>query len=100
MQNLIIVLLWSHYRTLLQVEDEKETLEQTLKVRTLQRNERKKQRTWFDEQTRIYKNAVIAEFLRFLLEDNYTETQLETSIINLPLTKKSKKLWIFFQSMV
>ena len=28
------------------------------------------------------KNPVIAKFLGFSLEDNYTETELETSIIN------------------
>lgn len=34
------------------------------------------------EQTRIYKKPLIAEFLGFSLEDTYTETELETSIIN------------------
>ena len=106
-----ILLSWSHYRTLLQVEDEKarewyekETLEQTWNVRTLQRNvssqyyyrllksqvkepvieemKEKNKEHYLMNKLEFIKNPVIAEFLGFSLEDTYTETELETSIIN------------------
>ena len=106
-----ILLSWSHYRTLLQVEDEKarewyekETLEQTWNVRTLQRNvssqyyyrllksqvkepviqemKEKNKEHYLMNKLEFIKNPVIAEFLGFSLEDKYTETELETSIIN------------------
>ena len=106
-----IILSWSHYRTLLQVEDEKarewyekETLEQTWNVRTLQRNvssqyyyrllksqakepviqemKEKNKEHYLMNKLEFIKNPVIAEFLGFSLDDNYTETELETSIIN------------------
>ena len=106
-----ILLSWSHYRTLLQVEDEKarnwyekETLEQTWNVRTLQRNvssqyyyrllksqvkepvieemKEKNKEYYLMNKLEFIKNPVIAEFLGFSLEDSYTETELETSIIN------------------
>lgn len=105
------LLSWTHYRTLLQVEDEnartwyeKETLEQTWNVRTLQRNvssqyyyrllksqvkepvieemKAKNKEHYLMNKLEFIKNPVIAEFLGFSLEDNYTETELETSIIN------------------
>ena len=97
--------------TLLQVEDEKarewyekETLEQTWNVRTLQRNvssqyyyrllksqakepvieemKEKNKEHYLMNKLEFIKNPVIAEFLGFSLEDTYTETELETSIIN------------------
>jgi len=106
-----ILLSWSHYRTLLQVEDEKarkwyekETAEQTWSVRTLQRNissqyyyrllksqvkesvieemEEKNKKHYLINKLEFIKNPVIAEFLGYSLEDSYTETELETSIIN------------------
>ncbi len=64
-----IVLSWSHYRTLLQIEDEKV-------------------RDWYAkkhylmDKLEFIKNPIIAEFLGYSLEDKYTETELETSIIN------------------
>lgn len=106
-----VLLSWSHYRTLLQVEDEKarqwyekETLEQTWNVRTLQRNissqyyyrllksqaeevvikemKDKNKEHYLMSKLEFIKNPVVAEFLGFSLGDNYTETELETSIIN------------------
>lgn len=106
-----ILLSWSHYRTLLQVEDEKarlwyekETAEQTWSVRTLQRNissqyyyrllksqvsepvikemKEKNKKDYLMEKLEFVKNPLIAEFLGFSLEDSYTETELEKSIIN------------------
>lgn len=106
-----ILLSWSHYRTLLQVEDEKarewyekETLEQTWSVRILQRNissqyyyrllksqvkepvmeemKGKNKEHYLMDKLEFIKNPLIAEFLGFSLEDTYTETELETSIIN------------------
>lgn len=68
------LLSWSHYRTLLQVLDkearewyENEALGQTWSVRTLQRN---------------ISSQFIAEFLGYSLDDSFTETELESSIIN------------------
>ena len=105
------LLSWSHYRTLLQVLDkearewyEKEALTQTWSVRTLQRNissqyyyrllksqvkepvieemKEKNKEHYLMDKLEFVKNPLIAEFLGFSLEDNYTETELETSIIN------------------
>ena len=106
-----ILLSWTHYKTLLQVPDEKarewyekETAEQTWSVRTLQRNissqyyyrllksqikepvieemKEKNKEHYLMDKLEFVKNPLIAEFLGFSLEDNYTETELETSIIN------------------
>lgn len=106
-----ILLSWTHYKTLLQVEDikarewyAKETAEQTWSVRTLQRNissqyyyrllksqvkepvieemKEKNKEHYLMEKLEFIKNPLIAEFLGFSLEDTYTETELETSIIN------------------
>ena len=106
-----ILLSWTHYKTLLQVEDEKarlwyekETAEQTWSVRTLQRNistqyyyrllksqvkqpvieemKEKNKEHYLMDKLEFVKNPLIAEFLGFSLEDSYTETELETSIIN------------------
>ncbi len=105
------ILSWTHYKILLQVEDkkarkwyEKETFEQTWSVRTLQRNissqyyyrllksqikeplikemKQKNKNHYLMNKLEFIKNPVIAEFLGFSLEDTYTETELETSIIN------------------
>lgn len=105
------ILSWTHYKILLQVEDEKarewyekETAEQTWSVRTLQRNissqyyyrllksqvkeavieEMKDQNKehYLMDKLEFIKNPLIAEFLGFSLEDTYTETELETSIIS------------------
>ena len=105
------LLSWTHYKTLLQVEDEqarqwyeKETFEQTWSVRTLQRNissqyyyrllksqikepviqemKEKNKEHYLIDKLEFVKNPVIAEFLGFSIEDSYTETELETSIIN------------------
>ena len=105
------LLSWSHYRTLLQVLDkearewyEKEALGQTWSVRTLQRNissqyyyrllksqvkepvveEMKKvnENQYLMNKLEFVKNPVIAEFLGYSLDSEFTETELETSIIN------------------
>lgn len=106
-----MLLSWTHYKTLLQVEDKKarewyakETAEQTWSVRTLQRNissqyyyrllksqvkepvieemKEKNKEHYLMDRLEFIKNPLIAEFLGFSLEDTYTETELETSIIN------------------
>ena len=106
-----ILLSWTHYKTLLQVPDEKarewyekETAEQTWSERTLQRNissqyyyrllksqvkepvieemKEKNKEHYLVDKLEFVKNPLIAEFLGFSLEDSYTETELETSIIN------------------
>lgn len=106
-----ILLSWTHYRTLLQIEDEKarewyakEALEQTWSVRTLQRNvssqyyyrllksqikkpviqEMKDNTKQYElmKKLEFIKNPVMAEFLGYSLNDNFTESELETSIIN------------------
>lgn len=106
-----MLLSWTHYRTLLQVFDkqardwyEKEALEQTWSTRTLQRNietqyyyrllksqvkepvikEMKEKTKQYDllNKLEFIKNPVIAEFLGYSLDSNFTETELETSIIN------------------
>lgn len=104
------LLSWSHYRALLQVEDkhardwyEKETLEQTWGVRTLQRNissqyyyrmlQTQKQdivEQQMKELTSLYqndklefiKNPVIAEFLGLASNTDFTESDLEKSILS------------------
>ena len=105
------LLSWSHYRTLLQVFDkearewyENEALGQTWSVRTLQRNissqyyyrllksqikepvidEMKKinKNQYLMNKLEFVKNPVIAEFLGYSLDDKFTETELESSIIN------------------
>ncbi|MCD8006767.1 MAG: PDDEXK nuclease domain-containing protein [Oscillospiraceae bacterium] len=103
------LLTWSHYRTLLQVEDktardwyEKEAAEQTWSVRTLQRNissqyyyrilqtqnkglvENEMKRLTSDYQTdklEFIKNPVIAEFLGLSSNSDFTESELESSIL-------------------
>lgn len=105
-----ILLSWSHYRVLLQVNDkeardwyEKEAIEQTWSVRTLQRNissqyyyrllksqvkepviEEMKQLTGNSKYGKLefIKNPVIAEFLSLPTDTSFTETQLESSIIS------------------
>ena len=106
-----ILLSWTHYKTLLQVEDEKarlwyekETAEQTWSVRTLQRNistqyyyrllksqvkepvikemKEKNKEHYLMDKLEFVKNPLIAEFLGFSMDDSYTETELETSIIS------------------
>lgn len=106
-----MLLSWTHYRTLLQIEDEKarewytkEAFEQTWSVRTLQRNissqyyyrllksqvkepvieemKEKNKGHYLMNKLEFVKNPLIAEFLGFSLEDTYTETELETRIIN------------------
>ena len=105
------LLTWSHYRTLLQVLDkeardwyEKEAFEQTWSVRTLQRNissqyyyrllksqvkdpviQEMKEKTKENDllyKLEFVKNPVIAEFLGFSLNQSYTESELESSIIS------------------
>ncbi len=102
------VLSWSHYRTLLQVKDktardwyEKEAIEQTWSVRTLQRNistqyyyrllqsqnpnhvvmEMKEKTSKYQDKFEFIKNPVIAEFLGMNSHADYTESELEKSII-------------------
>lgn len=105
------ILTWTHYRILLQVQDkeardwyEKEALEQTWSYRTLQRNidtqyyyrllksqkkepvieemlENNKDNQKLDK-LEFVKNPVIAEFLGYTLDSSYTETELETRIID------------------
>jgi predicted nuclease of restriction endonuclease-like (RecB) superfamily len=105
------LLSWTHYRTLLQVLDkearewyEKEALSQTWSVRTLQRNistqyyyrllksqekepvieemKEKNKNNYLVNKLEFIKNPVIAEFLGYSLDDSFTETELESSIIN------------------
>ena len=105
------LLSWTHYRTLLQVLDkdardwyEKEALSQTWSARTLQRNissqyyyrllksqikepvidEMKKvnENQYLMNKLEFVKNPVIAKFLGYSLDDSFTETELESSIIN------------------
>ena len=105
------MLSWTHYRILLQVFDkkardwyEKEALEQTWSTRTLQRNidiqyyyrllksqvkepvikemEENNKEKYLINKLEFVKNPVIAEFLGYSLDSTFTETELETSIIN------------------
>ena len=101
---------WTHYRTLLQVNDkkardwyEKEAIEQTWSVRTLQRNissqyyyrmlqtndknlveqEMKELTTPYqNDKLEFVKNPVVAEFLGFSPNTDFTESDLEKSIIS------------------
>ena len=106
-----MLLSWIHYRTLLQVFDkqardwyEKEAFEQTWSTRTLQRNidtqyyyrllksqakepvikemQEKNKEHYLINKLEFVKNPVIAEFLGYSLDSDFTETELETSIIN------------------
>lgn len=105
-----ILLSWSHYNVLLQVKDkiardwyEKETYEQTWSVRTLQRNissqyyyrmlqtqnrnrvENEMKQLTADFQTdklEFIKNPVIAEFLGLSSNTDFTESELESSILS------------------
>ena len=104
------VLSWSHYRALLQVADstarswyEKEAYEQTWSVRTLQRNINtqyyyrilqsqhkelveqemlEKTSKFQNDKLEFIRNPVIAEFLGLSSNTDFTETELETSIIS------------------
>ena len=105
------ILSWTHYRVLLQVEDDlarkwysKEAYDQTWSVRTLQRNissqyyyrllksqvkepvieemKIKNQEYYLMNKLEFIKNPLIAEFLGFSVEDSFTETELESQIIN------------------
>ena len=104
------LLSWTHYRTLIQVKDEKarnwyekEAAQQAWNVRTLQRNiasqyyyrllksqvkdpvvEEMKQLTtkYQYDKLEFIKNPVIAEFLSLPTNTSFTETELETSIIS------------------
>lgn len=99
-----ILLSWSHYRILLQVNDEKarlwyenEAARQMWSVRTLQRNissqyyyrllnsqlkEKEIKNDNINERLEFVKNPVIAEFLGFKSDETFTETQLENRIIS------------------
>ena len=104
-----IILSWTHYRILLQVEDkkardwyEKEAAEQTWSVRTLQRNissqyyyrmlqtqkqelvenEMKELTAEFqNDKLEFIKNPVVAEFLGLASNTDFTESDLEKSIL-------------------
>lgn len=104
------LLSWSHYRALLQVEDEKariwyekEALNQTWSVRTLQRNissqyyyrmlQTQKQELvenemkelvgeYQNDKLEFIKNPVIAEFLGLSSNTDFTESDLEKSILS------------------
>ena len=103
------ILSWTHYRILLQVEDkkardwyEKEAAEQTWSVRTLQRNissqyyyrmlqtqkkelvenEMKELTAEFqNDKLEFIKNPVVAEFLELASNTDFTESDLEKSIL-------------------
>ena len=105
-----VILSWSHYRVLLQVEDkaardwyEKEAAEQTWSVRTLQRNissqyyyrmlrTQKKEHveremkeltaSYQNDKLEFIKNPVVAEFLGFSQNTDFTESDLEKSILS------------------
>lgn len=104
------MLSWTHYKTLLQVEDikarewyENECIKETWSVKNLQRNissqyyyrllksqikepviEEMKEKTRDDllNKLEFVKNPVIAEFLGFSPEQSFTESELEKSIIS------------------
>ena len=104
------VLSWTHYRCLIQVKDEKarkwyekEAFEQTWSVRTLQRNintqyyyrllqsqqknaveqeMRQKTAALQNDKLEFIKNPVIAEFLGLSSNTDFTETDLEASVIS------------------
>lgn len=102
------LLSWTHYRTLLQVEDStarewytNEAAEQNWSVRTLQRNissqyyyrllksqqkeavesEMKQLTSSLTDKLEFIKNPVVAEFLGFGNDTGFTESELEKSII-------------------
>ena len=105
-----VLLSWSHYRTLLQVNDkaardwyEKEAIEQTWGVRTLQRNissqyyyrmlqtqkkelveQEMKELTspYQNDKLEFIKNPVIAEFLGLAPNTDFTESDMEKSILS------------------
>ena len=105
-----LLLSWTHYRTLLQVNDkaardwyEKEALEQTWSVQTLQRNissqyyyrmlqtqkkdlvenEMKELTSKYqNDKLEFIKNPVVAEFLGLSSSTDFTESDLETSILS------------------
>ncbi len=105
-----IYLSWTHYRILLQVNDktardwyEQEAAEQTWSVRTLQRNissqyyyrmlktqneeavqNEMKERTasYQNDKLEFIKNPVVAEFLGFPQDTDFTESDLEKSILS------------------
>lgn len=105
-----LLLSWTHYRTLLQVNDktardwyEKEALEQTWSVKTLQRNissqyyyrmlqtqkpelveKEMKELTCSYQQDKLefIKNPMITEFLGLSSSTDFTESTLETSILS------------------
>lgn len=104
------LLSWTHYRILLQIEDkeacnwyEKEAIEQTWSIRTLQRNissqyyyrmlhtqkkklveNEMKELTSQDQNEKLefIKNPVVAEFLVFSQNTDFTESDLEKSILS------------------
>lgn len=104
------LLSWTHYRVLLQVEDpqarawyEKEAIEQTWSVRTLQRNissqyfyrmlhtqkkelveEEMHEKTaqFQGDKLEFIKNPVVAEFLGLSTNPDFTESDLEKSILS------------------
>jgi len=105
------LLSWTHYRVLLQVFDkeardwyEKEAVRERWSYRTLQRNidtqyyyrllksqmkepvveemKEKNKSYYLDTKLEFIKNPVIAEFLGYPLNSKFSETELETSIIN------------------
>jgi len=106
----VLLLSWSHYATLLQVKDEKarkwyekEAIEQTWSVRTLQRNissqyyyrilkTQKKELvesemkeltvSYQTDKLEFIKNPLIAEFLGFSQDTDFTESDLEKSILS------------------
>ena len=110
-ENMVItgkLLSWTHYRTLLQVEDpnarawyEKEAYEQTWSVRTLQRNintqyydrmllshnnkavknEMQQLTSEYQGKLEFIRNPVIAEFLGMQEDISYQESDLEQAII-------------------
>ena len=103
------LLSWTHYRVLLQINDEtarnwyeKEAYDQMWSVRTLQRNvssqyyyrilktqnplelkqEMKKLTSSYQNKLEFIKNSMIAEFLGMQEDTSYLESDLEQSIIN------------------
>ncbi len=103
------LLSWTHYRILLQVDDENarqwyhdEALSQAWSVRTLQRNvssqyfyrmlssqnpravesEMKAITAPLQDPLEFIKSPVIAEFLGYAMDSSFTETDLETALLN------------------
>lgn len=58
-----MLLSWSHYRALLQVKD-------------------KAARDWYEKEAAFIKNPVVAEFLGFAQNTDFTESDLEKSILS------------------